>query len=528
MPPPLVRRPGPSQGLVNTPAVKTFRIAELLLLIVEELGERTEQDPGYQNLGSLGNLILTNKSLFISLQAYLYAQDLEDDCHKGLQHAVFNCSDQLGYRILSKYPVVLLRPNINKIYKRSTANARATFTLLHIAAARQQHRVIRKLRDLGAKYQEVKSFHLVLPQKFRDLLDKETALSNHLYRLRWNPALAPLIQQDVETFDLLDEFWDAAYVGTFNLAVAFASHGVAPPDPPFWSMTVHHLAASLTDQQYSVKLLRHAVKTHPSLNETPGGLERYSVLHFAIQAFNLKALRYLLESGIGFGPYMVDSLGNNPLHCVFRLALESANNGTLRTVCKRMADDLMDNHGFHHRMVRTYWPYESPVLILAQSALIDWSGRQHVIKYLLEKCLKGEMDMKFHRNYDPTVHQNTLNIPDACGNTALAFMAKAIVAHGGNAAMEALFNKMIRHGAKLNLDINPRYRPRKYAHSIKYIVQAAEGCTRFKKQVDRLGGSLHQAEIDGTAAGYNGIDQRDHVPHLHSLPSHHLFFQGHP
>ncbi|KAG9505797.1 hypothetical protein J7337_002769 [Fusarium musae] len=528
MPSPLIRHPNPSRGLVNTPAVKTFRIGELLLLIVEELGERTEQEPGYQNLGSLGNLILTNKSLFISLQFYLYSQDLEGDYHKGLLHAVFKCSDRLSYRILSKYPVALLRLNINKIYKRSTANARATFTLLHIAAARQQHRVIRKLGDLGAKYQEVKDLHLVLTQEFRDLLGKEMALSNHLRRLRWKPSLAPLIQQDIETFDLLDEFWDAAYVGNFNLAIAFAAHGVAPPEPPFWSMTVHHLAASLTDQKYSVQLLRHAVKTHYSLNEIPGGLERYSVLHFAIQAFNLKALRYLLESGIGFGHYMVDALGNNPLHCVFRLALESANNGTLRTACKRMADELMDNHRFHHRMVRTCWPYESPVLILAQSALIDWSGRQYMIKYLLEKCLKGEADMKFHRNYDPRVHQNTLNIPDACGNTVLAFIAQAIVAHGGNDAMEGLFIKMIHHGAKINLDINPGYRPRKYAHSIKYIVQAAEGCTKFKKQVDRLGGSLHQAEIDGTAMGYDGIQQRDHVPHVHSLPPNHPFSQGYP
>ncbi|SCV26065.1 uncharacterized protein FFB14_00879 [Fusarium fujikuroi] len=524
----LIRSPNPSQGLVNTSAVKTFRIAELLLLIVEELGERTEQEPGYQNLGSLGNLILTNKSLFISLQVYLYAQDLKDDCHKGLQHAVFNCSDRLSYRILSQYPVALLRVNINKVYKRSTANARATFTLLHIAAARQQHRVIRKLGRLGAKYQEVKNLHLVLPQEFRDQLEKETALSNHLPRLRWKPALAPLILQDVGTFDLLGESWDAAYVGNFNLAVAFAAHGVAPPEPPFWSMTVHHLAASLTDQKYSVQLLRHAAKIHPSLNEAPGGLERYSVLHFAIQAFNSKGLRYLLESGIGLGPYMVDTLGNNPLHCVFRLALESANNGTLRAVCKRMADDLMDNHGFHHRMVRTCWPYESPVLILAQSALIDWSGRQYMIKYLLDKCLKSEVEMKFHQNYDPAVHQNTLNIPDACGNTALSFIAQAIVAHGGNEAMETLFSKMVRCGARVNLDINPRYRPRKYAHSIKYIVQAAKGCTKFKKQVDRLGAGLHQAEIDDTAVGYDGIEQRDHVPHVHSLPSNHLFFQGYP
>jgi len=525
---PLIRRPDPSQGLVNTSAVKTFRIAELLLLIVEELGERTEQEPGYQNLGSLGNLILTNKSLFISLQAYLYAQDLKDDTNKGLQHAVFNCSDRLSYRILSKYPVALLRLSVNKVYKRSTANARATFTLLHIAAARKQRLVIRKLGHLGAKYQEVKNLQVVLSQEFRDQLEKENALSNHLYRLRWKPALAPLILQDVETFDLLNEFWDAAYVGTFDLAVAFASHGLAPPEPPFWSMTVHHLAASLVDQKYSVQLLKQAVKMHPSLNETPGGLERYSVLHFAIQAFNSKGLRYLLESGIGFGSYMVDALGNNPLHCVFRLAMESANNKTLRTACKRMADDLMDKHGFHHRMVRTCWPYESPVLILAQSALIDWSGRQYMIKYLLDKCLKSEVEMKFHQNYDPAVHQNTLNLPDACGNTALSFIAKAIVAHGGNEAMETLFIKMIRYGARVNLDINPRYRPRKYAHSIKYIVQAAEGCTRFKRQVDRLGGSLHQAEIDGTAMGYDGIEQRDLVPHVHSLPSDHLFFQGYP
>ncbi|KAJ9425122.1 hypothetical protein QL093DRAFT_2056604 [Fusarium oxysporum] len=528
---PLVCRPNPSQGLVNTPAVKTFRIGELLLLIVEELGERTEQKPGYQNLGSLGNLILTNKSLFISLQAYLYTQDLEDDCHKGLQHAVFNCSDQVGYRIITKYPTELLRSNINKIYKHNTANTRATFTLLHIAAARQQHRVIRKLGRLGAKYLDVKNLHIVLPQEFRGRLEQETALFNHLPRLRWKPALAPLVLHQVETFDLLDEYWKAAYVGTFNfraIAVAFAVEGVATPEPPFWPMTVHHLAATLTDHNYSVQLLRHAVELHPSHNEAPGGLERYSVLHFAIQAYNFRALRYLLESGVGLGRYMVDALGNNPLHCVFRLALESANKASSRLACRKMVDDLMDNHGFHHRMVRTCYPYESPILIVAQSARIDWSGRHHMIKYLLGKCLKSEMDMRFHRNYNPALHRNILNVPDACGNTALAFIAQAIVVHRGNEGLEAVFRNMIRHGAQINLDINPRYRPRRYAHSIKYIVQFAEGCTKFKKLVDRLGGRLHQAEVDDTAIGYDGVEHRDHEPHVRSLPPQHLFAQEHP
>ncbi|KAH7267100.1 uncharacterized protein BKA55DRAFT_499718 [Fusarium redolens] len=523
----VVGRPNPSRGLPNTPAVKTFRIGELLLLIVEELGERTEQKPLYQNLGSLANLILANKSLFSSLQAYLYTQDLKDDCHKGLQHAVFNCSDQVGYHIISKYPVQLLKRRINKIYKRSTAKAKATFTLLHIAAAQQQHRVIRKLGRLGAKYLDAKNLHLVLSQEFRDRLEQESELVNHLPRLRWKPALAPLVLHQVATFDLLDEYWEAVYVGTFNFH-ALAVNGVVPPKPPFWPMTVHQLAAILGDRNYSVQLMRKAVETHPSENEFPGGLERYSVLHFAIKAYNFRALKYVLESGVGFGRYMVDALGNNPLHCVFRLALESANNSASRSACRKMVDELMDNHGFHHRMIRTCYPHESPILIVAESVRVDWSGRLHMIKYLLGKCLQSETDMRLRRGYDPASHRNMMNVPDACGNTVLGFVSQAIIAHEGNDALEGLFRRLVRHGADINLDINPRYRPRRYAHSIKFIAQDAPGCAKFKKTVDSLGGRLHQAEIEGTAIGFDGIIYRDHEPHVHSLPPEHLFAQEHP
>ncbi|KAF9769183.1 hypothetical protein IL306_013416 [Fusarium sp. DS 682] len=520
-------RPNPYPGLPNTPAIKTFMIGELVNMIAEELGERSEQDKRYQNLGSLANLILTNKTLFGSLQYYLYAQDLESRYDKGLQHAVFNCSDRVGCRIISKYPVCLIKHRINNEYKNEAVNA--TFTLLHIAAARQQHRVILKLKELGAKYLEAEDLQNALSQPFNDQLTLESELARYLPNIKWKPALAPLLLGDVPTFNLLTKHWDASSVGTFSYRRSTLPRVVLLSGPTNWPMTVQHLAAILVDRDYSMQLMKKAIKKYPSANELPGGYVKHSVLHFAIKAYNIDVVRYLLESGVGLGGYMVDALGNNPLHCAFNVAME-ADRPDLRNICKKMIDEFMDKHHFHQRMIQTCVPYESVLLIAAKSVHLDWSSKYPIIKHVLNKCLRREVAMKSHRDYDPASHEDLINVPDSNGNTVLSYFARAITQRGGSPAIEALFKKLVtEYGADINLDVNSRFTPAFYAHSIKCIADRATGCTKFKRLVNHLGGRLHPAEINGTAqSAFGGTNFGQDSPHAASLPPTHVFAQEHP
>ncbi|KAF4343423.1 hypothetical protein FBEOM_2642 [Fusarium beomiforme] len=522
-----VVRPNPSPGLPNTPIIKTFMIGELVNMITEELGERTEQDMRYQNLGSLANLILTNKTLFGSLQTYLYAQDLESNDCQGLQYSIFNCTDRMGCRIISNYPPRLLRPKINKVYKNEVVNA--TFTLLHVAAAHQQHQIILKLKDLGARYLEAKDLHKVLLQPFRDRVALEPELTRHLPNIKWKPALAPLLLGDVRTFNILARNWNTSFVGTFSFRRTTLPRSILLSGLTSWPMTVHHLAAMLEDRGYSLQLMKMATKRFPSENELPGGYERHSVLHFAIKAYNVDVVRYLLEAGIGLGDYMVDAFGSNPLHCAVSVAMD-ADCPFSKATSKKMIDELVDKHHFHQRMVQTCAPYESVMLIVARSVQLDWSSKYSIIKHILNKCLRRELAMKSHRDYDPATHPDMINVPDSRGNTVLGYFAKAITQRGGSPAIEALFRKLVtEYGADINLDINSRFTPTFYAHSIKCITDRATGCTRFKKMVNELGGRLHQAEIDGTARNpLLGTDFGQDPPHAASLPHDHLFAQESP
>ncbi|KAF4443842.1 hypothetical protein F53441_11301 [Fusarium austroafricanum] len=502
----------PSTGLPDTLAVvlKTFRVPELLHIIIEELGERNEQDMRYQSSGSLANLILANKSLFGHLQGYLYAQDLDSRFFYGLKFAVLGSRDHLSARIISKYPDALVRPHIDHRFE----SKGASYTLLHIAAARGHRRTTKKLLGLGASLLNATNLQNVLSRDFRKKLSKEIELGKYLHDITWRPAFAPLIQGDIATFDLLTKNGNDCRVATFNFKRA-----AVPSERTQCSMTLHHLAAILQNCDESIFWMTEALEKYPWANEFPGGLHKYSVLHFAIKARNTRVVKQLLKSGVGFGAHMVDTEGNSPLHCAIKVAIE-ANDPSERARSLQIISELK-SYNFNSLMVQTRAPYQSPQLLAAKYVPLDWSS-----KYLnIKPVLLGLLDQGDGPNGRPQHLPPMINEADLEGNTVLGYLAKAIVERRGCKSIETLFKSLVtEYGADINQDVNIQFAPRFYTHSIKFIADTARSCSRFKKMVKDLGGRLHQAEIDGSdsnpAMGPNfGTDQ----PHAHELPEQHPF-----
>ncbi|RBR08679.1 uncharacterized protein FIESC28_10133 [Fusarium coffeatum] len=507
-------------------------VGEILRLIAEELGQRVKEDMRYKNAGNLASLAATCKFIASHLEPILYAQDLKEKRFKGLKHAVHSCNDRLAVAILTKYPQKLLKNNVNAnlgITSRPPRRDDTSFTMLHVAAARQLYDTIKKLYKLGAKWFYVKNFRSALSlsesleEGFGQALHKSfPGLENIIYGMWWAPSFAPMIHRDENTCAILAKYWPEHhfFVGKFNHPTSIDGDD---------RMTLLHLAVYRHPSTTSLKLVQEVTEEYPELNSIPVGDYRGSVHHLAVVAQNGKALEYLLRHVMDNQDYYVDNRGYNPFHLAVELCLQGDGvpgpNGQAGST--RLLNVLLSlKHRINPAMPQTMAPYKTPLLIVAKMIHVDWSGRSALIKKLLDQLIN--LETEYVEAWGLGSISLAINRPDSDGKTVLGYITSAILespSSKGNKALENLFKKMVgEYHANINLDVNqfPSPQNRAYVPSIKWRADRAQGFTRFKKVIEELGGRLHQAELDNTTTQTPASPFPDRR-HLRQLPANHPY-----
>jgi hypothetical protein len=489
--------------------------SELYRMIANELGEREENNGMYHSFGSLTNFILAVKPGKDVLEEYLYTEDLLCETFRGFS-VVFGANDELAVAVLSKYPVALIKPHINKQFIKIVKNKEATWTLLHMAVASHLHKVIVKLHELGALYQDTKNFGPMLNDRFHQTLERHTRISHHpflghLQCLRWKPGFVSFILDDERTYALLARLWNACTVATWHFRFVLFNK---PSDYP---MTLQHLAA-LGHDKMSMRWTMYAAQTYPGWVEAPGGETKASLLHVALKANNKKVLKFLLENGIGFGPHFVDTDGNNPFHTLINEGLKATTAKT-RAEWRKLKDvffNTVPELEWNTMMVQTRHPRNSPLQLAIEHIMYNWGPSKGAIKEIINFVLEQEMILLKKWNFPPK--SLLVNLPNADGDTPLSRLAYIIDnrQQAYSCTHWDLFDKLIdKHGADINLDVNSIFTPKSYQHSIANLVHKRG---RFVGHVTDQHGKEHRAEIEENYPISTPTNMETYKFRAHQLP----------
>ncbi|UZP44215.1 hypothetical protein NXS19_012027 [Fusarium pseudograminearum] len=420
-------------------------IPELFYLIVEALGEKTDERPEYRNKHSLANLAATCKYFAATLETVLYTQDIKDGELRGLKCIVFCEEDHVTLGRLNKYPEELLKPYVdtvfNSIINRDTPNGvvndSCEYTMLHIAAHKLMYDTMKKLSELGATW---------------------TIFSN----VKWAPNLVCLIKKDRHACEILEKFWKESYpfVGQFPFPAGLLPVGAED------RMTLLHLHLLAVPKHIGADRAEKAIKEYPELINLPTGESQCSIYHIAVMAQSNFALSNLLIRRLRDRvPYFVDNQGS-----------QTGTTDALSTLLRWDMNPMMPH---------TMAPYQHPLLVMGEHAMVDWNGQNRVIKKNIDDIAESEKRWAEAWGFGPVVF--TINRCDSNGNTLLGYITKAIVGYHvetGSKPLEDLFSKIVtEYGADINLDVNS-FRtpmPRPYIHSIRWMANHASGRRRFKK-----------------------------------------------
>jgi hypothetical protein len=487
-------------------------------MIANELGDREENNGMYHSLGSLASFILAVKPGKDVLEDYLYREDLLCETFLGFR-TLTKLDDEIAVAVLSKYPVVLLKPHINRQHAEIVSDQEATWTLLHLAAANRLEKTIVKLHQLGVLYQDTRNFLPMLNNRLtQPLMDYSRMLHcplfGHLGSLRWKPGFVPCIMDDERTYTLLARLWDAYSVATWHFRYAVIIN--KPADYP---MTLHHLVI-LGPDRMSLRWTKYAARNFPGWVEAPCGETRSSLLHVALKTDNKQVLKFLLERGIGFGPHFVDTDGNNPFHILINEGLQ-ATNAKKRAEWRKLKDVLFNTVPqleWNTMMVQTRHPRGSPLHLAIEYARHHWGPSRVAIKEIIDFVLEQEMILLKKWNFPPK--SLLINLPNADGDTPLSLLAN-IIDNREQAYSRThwdLFDCLIEdHGADINLDVNAIFTPKSYKHSI------ANQVHRKRRFVDHVYDSLgeeHRAEIESSYPISNPTptSMKTYKFHAHQLP----------
>ncbi|EKJ77155.1 hypothetical protein FPSE_02799 [Fusarium pseudograminearum CS3096] len=510
-------------------------IPELFYLIVEALGEKTDERPEYRNKHSLANLAATCKYFAATLETVLYTQDIKDGELRGLKCIVFCEEDHVTLGRLNKYPEELLKPYVdtvfNSIINRDTPNGvvndSCEYTMLHIAAHKLMYDTMKKLSELGATWTYVRNFQAILSYNERaKFFFSYPAFQSIFSNVKWAPNLVCLIKKDRHACEILEKFWKESYpfVGQFPFPAGLLPVGAED------RMTLLHLHLLAVPKHIGADRAEKAIKEYPELINLPTGESQCSIYHIAVMAQSNFALSNLLIRRLRDRvPYFVDNQGCNPLHTAFKQSLQGkhgrtpqAQTGTTDALSTLLRWDM------NPMMPHTMAPYQHPLLVMGEHAMVDWNGQNRVIKKNIDDIAESEKRWAEAWGFGPVVF--TINRCDSNGNTLLGYITKAIVGYHvetGSKPLEDLFSKIVtEYGADINLDVNS-FRtpmPRPYIHSIRWMANHASGRRRFKKLVNDLGGQLHPAEVAGTEAStLADVDFPPDQPHARCLPVDHPY-----
>ncbi|KAM0346904.1 hypothetical protein ACHAPU_005244 [Fusarium lateritium] len=485
---------------------------------------------------SLANFILAYKPGKELLEKVLYTEDISSNTFDGFT-VVMTHNDQDAVKVLSKYPVDLIKLHVNTELTRGLPNGVATYTMLHFAAARGLHQTIRKLHELGAEYLETANFRPMLDQAFQVSLQAHidrsvisSEFTSLLHRLKWKPAFAVFIQNDIRTYVLLHKLWDASEVGTWNYEPALNVSG-----PPTFPMTIHHLAVfgdnSSAAEFKALQWSQRALVTYPHNIEAPAGETKCSVLHLALKANNRPVFEYLVRKCVGFQAYFVDSQGNNPLHTLLKLGLQ-ANTRSQRAEWKKL-EKVFFKATSHLRwnpmMPQTQYPFQTPLhMAMANIQEEGWVVSKFITGWIIDFVLAEEK--RLLEIWDFPFGSIVLNHSDAEGHTPLSLLFKAIDHRDEepSGGIMVLLFKILREGGNLNFDANSLFTPRRYAHSISYMDRMS-GRSRVHVRMTILfeGGRQFQAELTGNYPNLPPTDLST-IVHAHSLPHGHPMFLPEP
>ncbi|PCD19547.1 hypothetical protein FGRA07_05296 [Fusarium graminearum] len=510
-------------------------IPELCYRIVELLGEKTDEHPEYRNKRSLANLAATCKYFTATLETVLYTQDIKDGELRGLKSIVFCEEDHIALGRLEKYPEELLKPYVdnvfNSIIDRDTPDGVVSdscdYTMLHIAAHKLMYDTIEKLNELGATWTYVRNFQAILSyDELVKFSSSYPAFQSIFSNINWAPNLVCLIKKDNYTCKILANFWEESYPFVGQSAFPAGLLPVGAED----RMTLLHLHLLAVPKHIGADRAEKAIEEYPELINSPTGESQCSVYHIAVMAHSNFALSNLLVRKLNDEvPNFVDNRGCNPLHTAFKTSLQGSRGRTPKAQTGT-TDALSTLLGWNMNpmMPHTMAPYQHPLLVMGEHAMVDWNGQNRVIKKNINDIAESEKRWAEAWGFGPVVF--TINRCDSNGNTLLGYITRAIVHYhveSGSKPLEDLFSKIVKeYGADINLDVNS-FRtpmPRPYIHSIRWMADHAIGRRRFKKLVNDLGGQLHPAEVAGTEApALADVDFPPDQPHARCLPADHPY-----